>query len=300
VALVALGLGLAIGLVEGVLQLGALAKRLTGRESDAAWLTTRRRIVALGDSNTYGVMVERGEAYPRVFERLWNVGEHRPLEVLNLGYPGTNSSQVRRNLPHVIDALKPDEIIVMVGVNDLWTAPVPVSDQSDPRGPVRRFIEQHSRTYKLWYMLERAFFPGEVEESGAAKTETGATGRIRVGAAEFEVGYEQSSPPDGWSAALRRNLRAIVKACKVSGVELTLMAYQTDEGFYGSANRIIRRIAAESGAAFIDLHETFERECVDTRCKELLFWDSHPNVAGHRLIAEAVVRERSAREAAGR
>ena len=56
-------------------------------------------MLALGDSNTYGLWVEPAESYPAVFERRWNADPaRRPIEVLNLGFPGTNASMVRRDI----------------------------------------------------------------------------------------------------------------------------------------------------------------------------------------------------------
>ena len=87
-------LGLVLGgllgsvvLLEVVLQLGALALRATGREMPAGWLTGDRRILCLGDSNTYGLYLDRSEAYPKQLEALWNQSGSPRVEILNHGFP---------------------------------------------------------------------------------------------------------------------------------------------------------------------------------------------------------------------
>jgi len=282
---------LSLVLVEVVLQAAAFGMRLSGREAETRWATQRRRVVTLGDSNTYGVMVEREQAYPRVLERLWNDEQPVPLEVLNLGYPGTNSSHVRKQLGRVLVELQPDLIIVMVGANDLWTAPVPLSDADDERSLLRRLLEERSRTYKLWYMLVRAFGGGGVDVSTVGQDEEGAAAEIRVGSTSFEVGWERGEARRGWPADLRANLLAIEASCERAGVDLVFMAYQTSMDFYGRANPVIRETVRETGGRLIDLQPVFDRKCRGAGCKNLLLWDGHPNAAGYDLLARTVLRE---------
>ena len=59
-------------------------------------------MLCIGDSNTYGLWLERSQAYPQQLETLWNERNESPkLEVLNLGFPGTNSSRIVRDLRRV-------------------------------------------------------------------------------------------------------------------------------------------------------------------------------------------------------
>src|SRR5437016_3716125 len=93
-ALVAAGTLAGLVLLELALQLGALYNTRTGRRDPTTLIAGRRRILTLGDSNTYGLYVPPQAAYPRVLERLWNA--HRPddpIEVLNFAFPGMNSSR---------------------------------------------------------------------------------------------------------------------------------------------------------------------------------------------------------------
>ena len=95
--------GLLLGLVVLELGLQAAAFLVVGadRRLPDSWLTGNRRVVCLGDSNTYGIYLRtRAEAYPQQLETLWNARAGAPrIEVLNLGYPGTNTSRLRRDFP---------------------------------------------------------------------------------------------------------------------------------------------------------------------------------------------------------
>jgi hypothetical protein len=101
--------------LEALLQVAALAVHLGGGPTQAAWLTGNRRVLCLGDSNTYGLyLADRAQAYPQTFEALWNERVVSPrIEVLNLGYPGTNSSRLRRDLPRMLETFAPDVVVLM-------------------------------------------------------------------------------------------------------------------------------------------------------------------------------------------
>ena len=65
----------------------------------------------------------------RQLEALWNESVEQPkLEVINLGFPGTNSSRVVRDFDRLLTVFAPDLLILMVGVNDFWTLPLEVED----------------------------------------------------------------------------------------------------------------------------------------------------------------------------
>ena len=93
VALVFLGLAVGLLAAELALQIGSF---FVGLRGPAEWSAAGRplRLLFLGDSNTYGIYVDPSEAYPRVLEKEWNrQPAATPVEVLNLGFPGTNSSK---------------------------------------------------------------------------------------------------------------------------------------------------------------------------------------------------------------
>jgi lysophospholipase L1-like esterase len=71
------------------------------------------RVIALGDSFTYGWGVEGAESWPKVLERLLN-DKKQPAEVLNLGCPGTSVDAYATIAERAIPLLKPDLVIVGV------------------------------------------------------------------------------------------------------------------------------------------------------------------------------------------
>jgi lysophospholipase L1-like esterase len=291
VALVLVNGLLGLLLFEAVLQVAAsFVSRSARSQLPIAWMTGDVRVLCLGDSNTYGLHLERAEAYPRQLEALWNgrVGSPR-LEVINLGFPGTNSSRLVRDLPALLETFAPDLVILMVGVNDFWTRPFPLESTREPW--VDRLLRR-SIVAKLVHLLSRGRDARELEirMDPSADLVTGARYVARFGDREFDMGFvpERGGVP-GAQRALAANLRTLASQARAAGTALQLLSYPARRDFYAPANRVIRGVARAVGIPFLDLEEVFAPRCPESDCGELLFEDGHPTAAGYRLVAETLV-----------
>jgi lysophospholipase L1-like esterase len=78
------------------------------------------RIVALGDSTTFGV----GQGYPQILQQLLNQFKSQDcaskFEVVNAGVEGYNSEQISLHFQRDVLPLKPDMILIYAGWNDLY------------------------------------------------------------------------------------------------------------------------------------------------------------------------------------
>jgi lysophospholipase L1-like esterase len=294
-ALITLGVGLAIAVLEIGLQLGALALRATGRQTPVSWLGGRRRVLCLGDSNTYGLrLANRADAYPQQLERLWNAAaEHTAIEVLNLGYPGTNSSKLIHDLPRMLETLRPDVVIIMVGANDFWTAPVPPADAAGVSARAFELVERYSRVYQLIYMLRRAFDHRQLEVNYPAGVNGGEAGTARFGDVEFSLGWRRLAQLRAGAETyvqLRTNLLTLAGIVRSFGAEPLFLTYASAMWNYGDASHALRSAAADSGVRVIDAAVPIAAVCPAEPCPDWLYADHHPTAAGYRVMAEEVVR----------
>jgi lysophospholipase L1-like esterase len=268
----------------------------------AAWLTGNLRILCLGDSHTYGLWVERNQAYPAQLEAVWNQRTPaRKLEVVNAGVPGTNSSRLARELPRLLETFDPDTLIVLVGGNDFWTLPVPLDDAPATR-PRDNFLQRHSLLYRLFYLFQRgreAAAAPEVILDPDARVATGGRHKIRLGDREIEMGFAAGQSAEGGGlAGLRRNLRRIVQLAQDQQRSLYLMTYPSKQNPYITASMVIEEVAEETGTPLIDLLGVFAKVCPKTDCPDTVFPDGHPKAPGYRLVAETIA-ERLSSAAAG-
>ena len=76
-------------------------------------LSDDARILAFGDSLTYGTGAKKGQDYPSILASLTQ------REVINSGIPGETSNQGLERLPGLLDQHKPDLLIIIHGGNDI-------------------------------------------------------------------------------------------------------------------------------------------------------------------------------------
>jgi len=147
-------------LLEVVLQLGGALVSWAGRDAGVGTSNVGTRIVALGDSNTYGLYYDEQQAWPAQFESRWN-DQHgdQPVTVINLGYPGTNSYRIRANIDGFIRKTSPDWVFLMVGFNDFWTPAESFESAAHHAAKAHWFdvVREYSRVYRLAYMLTQNY-----------------------------------------------------------------------------------------------------------------------------------------------
>ena len=106
-------------------------------------------VLCVGDSFTYGMgAVTEGGAYPsRLARRL----APADVAVQNAGWPGQNSRDVLLSLSTHLQRHEPDLVYVLVGLNDGWSLPAPVSDDELTRGadPASEHFSWRWRTARL-------------------------------------------------------------------------------------------------------------------------------------------------------
>ena len=226
-------------------------------------------------------------------EDRWNATDHPgTLEVLNLGYPGTNSSTVLREFPRILETLTPSSVILMVGSNDFWTSEA--SEAASPNLPDRvgAFLRARSRLYRIYAMLlnlgtrEQVVAPSVTPDSAIPRR----VGTIRYGDHAFNMGFEgrkKWAPVD--MTNLVSNLRSLVTQAEAAGTSAILMTYPSNEGLYGYANPLIRRASMLAGAPLVDLNVVFSDACPDSSCETLFFSDGHPTALGHESVADTLV-----------
>ncbi len=78
----------------------------------------RFRILALGDSTTFGLGVDDDQTWPAVLERLLRGKSGGPVEVINAGVPGYSAFQGMRYLRERGLSLDPDLVLATFGFND--------------------------------------------------------------------------------------------------------------------------------------------------------------------------------------
>lgn len=297
---------------ELVLQGLAWMVGTTGRDPVTQWAGGKRRVLMVGDSNTYGLFLPPEESYPAQFEALWNQEVESPkIEVINLGYPGTNSSVLLRNLPKMLETFQPDLLTVMIGANDFWTDVVDSEEPQDDLGQrVSHWLRENSRVYKLLHMLRRSLEGPVVVDTGErnkianhqlnpddlgkiakalAAPEIDAMDAVRSGDETFDLGYVRGTSRSGDAKDLQRNLVRIIDEAKKYGTKVVLLTYPSHSHLYLMANRELRGVARATNTTLVDISLALSLRCAKAQdCPDLYFPDEHARKPGYTIVARTL------------
>lgn len=253
-------------------------------------------ILCLGDSHTYGAGVEEEEAYPARLQVLLREKGVR-VNVVNLGAPGTNTSEIRAELPVLLDRYKPAAVIVLAGVNNGWNRrDAALSDSAD--GIDVPFIARAAEIIQARVRIVRALTVTAHRLQWAGPPEEMA--RNRDGSVMVHRRLESwtvESAEKTYDRA-QRDLLAIIAAARAAHAVPVLMTYVSDPEFtFETPNLLLREVAAKMNVPLADndraMKPLFMRDdgTVDPEARKALFMpDMHPAPEGYEKIAGNVAR----------
>jgi lysophospholipase L1-like esterase len=255
------------------------------------------RVMALGDSYTFGDHVDTEEAYPARLEEDLSLrlraSRGGRAEVVNAGVNGFGILDEWALWLKAGERLDPDVVLVTFSPNDIsdMTRPTPMIDQMR-RHAVIKGRPVLGRTIR--FLQETATFNGL--QIMAAKI------RIMTRSHEAlpEVEPARAGPegaPESWEE-YREALVGFGAALAGSGRRAMLIHYPSHGHVTGDepshASGILPRWAEEAGMAYLDLLPGFREAAAGGSVLYLVPKDSHPSPDGHALaaarIAEAMAR----------
>ena len=300
-------IALTIVVLEGALQGAAWVVRQADRNVEKSWQGDGLRVLAVGDSNTYGLYLDEEDSYPSQLEALWNAKhpEQAQIEVLNLGYPGNGTAAILQDYKRLLATLQPDVVLLLVGANDYWALPAEADSSPDQPGS-RWKILQDSRLYRLWRITRAGndsprsetldFRAPEVEDQvkDMIRRHENVSETITVSGENFSFGFRARGEPaarEEGDRVLAENLRKLAVITRESGALLLALTYPSSEGLYQLANQVIRAEMKEQDT-LLDVNRDFETVCrKEAACAPLFLSDQHPTRQGYGLVASVLERE---------
>jgi lysophospholipase L1-like esterase len=251
---------------EGVRGISSLGPKVPGE----------RRILLLGDSSVFGVLVGDADTLGARLEA--NLRRREPgIRVLNAGCPGYSSWQALQVLRHRLDSSAPDLVVVATLWSDTQGAERPDSVRFG--GAARQLLYRSRAFLVLARWVEALRFGGGARPAPPERVEFGLqplaapTARVPLG----EYG---------------RNLRALAREARRLGGEVAYLvlpcvrdpvAGQVGD-FRDRWRQVMRETAAAEGAPLADTPPAF----AGTDPGVMFLDEVHPSVAGHARIAEVL------------
>jgi lysophospholipase L1-like esterase len=261
-----------------------------GPEREPTFASDEMRIVAIGDSCTFGKGVEEEATWPRRLERVLQdeLGTSRRVFVANLGVNGYSGKDYLEVLLRQARDLRPHVVIVGYNVNDFPNAVKAVDAQVfQGQGNLRARIPMELRSQlgrlaafrwgrAAYYEFHRARDLERVE----------AIGRSIDSAPSSNAVLEEESV----------RLRRWSEECAALGARSItfLFPYESQialESFTRAPIESLRGSAEPHGHVFVEMVEPFRARARETEPAKRLFLRGdryHPNAEGYEIVANAL------------
>lgn len=235
-----------------------------------------RRVLLLGDSTVFGVLVADAETFAVQVEGRLRARDAR-VRVLNGGCPGYSSWQALQALRVRLLPLAPDLVVVATLWSDTQGADLPDSVRFG--GVVRRSLYR-SRAFLLLATWLDTLRYGALAAPPAPEPVTHGLAPLAAPTLRVPLGE------------YRRNLTAIADAARDAGARVAYLVLPCVRDVTGQGvgdhrdawRSAMREIAAAEGATLADASPAFVG-----RDPHLMFFDEvHPSPAGHALIADVL------------
>jgi lysophospholipase L1-like esterase/tetratricopeptide (TPR) repeat protein len=233
-----------------------------GPEVQAARRPGTLRLLALGDSTTFGLGVAESQRWSDVLQRLLGalLAGRLEVQVCNAGVPSYSSRQNLVQLERELPALRPDVVLLHVTGHN---------DSCSTRGLTDDELVRRARSARGWW------------ENLSLVRATGLVEAVPLGELRLRVTLEE----------LEANLHAAVKLVREAGSQPVLVISGRSEAVVLAApmqaevDALVERVAARDGVPVADARPGFA-----SLSPRNLFLDSiHPDPDGHRLIAWAAL-----------
>ncbi|TNF34008.1 MAG: hypothetical protein EP312_07590 [Gammaproteobacteria bacterium] len=112
------------------------------------------RILCVGDSNVYGLYLPKEKSWPGQLQVLLDEQAPGQYQVINMGFPGTQTFKILLSLPKMLAATEPDHVIFLAGANDFLFGTTTINpDSLKAERPIRAFLLDHFQLPRLWSIL---------------------------------------------------------------------------------------------------------------------------------------------------
>jgi len=267
------------------------SKGLRGPEFDPKFTADEFRVIALGDSCTFGKGVLESESWPRQLERLLQQEmPDRKVMVANLGHNGYASMHYMRILQKIGVPAKPHLVVMGYNINDFPNITKAVDKRvyqgkQTLRGRLPASLRDGIGTTALGRWLRATYYDlrREHDWESMERVAKRAAGQDHENTARFAKEVE-----------LLRSMVSLVQDDLGAEMAIFLFPYESMvylDGFDSGPVDTVRRVTAELGVPFIDMTEHFREEAHRTDPPKRLFLRGdryHPNAEGYRIVAESV------------
>ena len=244
------------------------------------------RVLALGDSQTFGNGLDLAQTWPKQLEQRLHAAPGSRWEVVNAGVPGTDTWQHEILLRRLVAAVHPHAVVLALYVND-------VVPNHDPRNAGGTTLTNTSGKY-LVYLLKRS---AVVTWTYHMLVPWYARQVARGNSVEEAVlsGEDDTRAERGWRQ-VETSLAQMKELCDSLGVEFLVAILPRRDQVSGqhpgrAYNQRARRITEAHRIEALDLLPSLSAEYGAHRDKLFIPWDGHNAAAANQVIAARIAEK---------
>lgn len=266
------------------------ARGWRGPEFEPTFAPDEFRVIALGDSCTFGKGVREEDSWPRQLEQMLaaEMGPDVKPMVGNLGVNGYASIHYKQVLAKVADGVKPDLVVLGYNLNDFPNIAQKVDQAVFKKSKLRSSIPIDTRRIMnqlaLFRLLRSVYYDMNREKDWAR-------------AEKFARQAPEGSP--GNTARMEREaeiLGDVVRISREAGAEVAIFLFPYESMVYLDSYSTapidrVRKLAEELDVEFVDMISRFREVAVEGDTTRSLFIRGdryHPNEEGYRIVARNV------------
>ncbi|HWR82039.1 MAG TPA: SGNH/GDSL hydrolase family protein [Candidatus Deferrimicrobium sp.] len=246
------------------------------RGEEIAPRKTKPRVIAFGNSCTFGWGIPYEDTYPARLEMMLEGA----YEVINAGIPGYTTLQAKRFFERDLGRLQPDVVLLLFAWNDHWAAAHQIADKDQQFPPAAIITVQNLLSRSHAYCLLKKLLLATIEPDRDSVVDRSAV-VYRVGPDDF-----------------RGNLQELCRLARAAGATPVLLtspipslttyyppgAISPMHRFHNLYNDVIRDLARVDRVDLVDLALEFDRysDLFDRAADDPI----HFNAKGHQIAAE--------------
>jgi lysophospholipase L1-like esterase len=239
------------------------------------------RILALGDSQTFGVGLPEEETWPAALQsRLARERPQTDWQVINAGVPATNTWQHERMLTELLDQYHPRTVVLGFFVNDVARPFVPVEE---PQGTGSSAIK------RLAYLAKRSALLSALRRAFAAAKGSGRSSRAAAADNHVVDGTPDPLVDAAWES-VEQSLARMADRCREAGVRFLVVALPRRDQISGlnegrAYNRNLGDVVGRIGVPFVDTLDVLQQLYREQGAAAVnIPWDGHHTKRANEVI----------------
>jgi hypothetical protein len=263
--------------------------QLRSFHTETAKQTGTLRIIALGDSMTWGDKIPRTEdTWPYVLERTLN-NRGQKTEVINLGQKGFSTVNEAEALERLGWRFDPDLVVLQFYVND----PLPSAPNFQAESTAWLFRTHHLSPLKHHELVKHSFLYAYMNErfERLQLSLFYSDGHRPLFADDFQGWADAQAAIETMAAETRRRGVPMLVVLFPHLVDLRPGAYP-----YENVHEKVAAVVARARLPLLDLRLPLAKINPDGRSWWALPWDAHPGVRAHALAGEMIAATLESRD----